>query len=313
MYFVKKKPHSGAQVILPLIIIGVIAASFLLAAPFIASGQVEAVPVSFYFEQNVTDHLQPPEKCNISVMTLNIGHGRGSGLHQLIQSRQRITKNADSIAEVIIREGAQITGLQEVDGPGFWNGGLDLIEHLAEYSGYPHGIWTKNVETAALSYGTALLSSLAYSHAESYTFKAKPIVLPKGFTTGIFRISEESNQHVCVVSVHLAPLTNYMRKKQIETLIGTLNEMDYPLIIMGDFNCGWKEGSALKMLADRMNLKTWEPESTTLGTHSPGNRRLDWILISEELDFVRYEVLEDRLSDHHAVKAVIRCDLEKNY
>jgi endonuclease/exonuclease/phosphatase family metal-dependent hydrolase len=307
MYFTKKKSKSGVRVIFPLIIIGVIAASFLLVAPFIASGQLEAVPVSFYFEQNVIDHPITPENCDVSVMTLNIGHGRGTGLHQLVQSRKKITENADIIADVIIREGSQVTGLQEVDGPGLWNGGLDLIEHLAEYSGYPHGIWTKNVETPALSHGTALLSSLAYSHAESYTFKARPVVLPKGFTIGIFRVSESSDKHVCIVSIHLAPLLGYMRKKQVDTLINTLNDMDYPIIVMGDFNCGWKEGSALNYLADKMNLKTWKPESKELGTHFPGNRRLDWILISEDLDFVRYEVLKDRLSDHHAVKAVIRC------
>ncbi|MBI9108611.1 MAG: endonuclease/exonuclease/phosphatase family protein [Spirochaetales bacterium] len=243
-------------------------------------------------------------------MTLNMGHGRGTGINQLLQSRRRITSNADKIAEVIIREGVQVTGLQEVDGPGFWNGGLDLIEHLAEYSGYPHGIWTKNVETPALSYGTALLASLAYSHAESYTFKARPIVLPKGFTTGIFRVSKESDKHICIVSVHLAPVLGIMRQKQVETLISTLKEMDYPIIIMGDFNCGWKKGSALKYLADQMNLKTWQPESDVMGTHSSGHRRLDWILISEDLDFLSYEVINDRLSDHQAVKAVIRCGIE---
>lgn len=310
MSFTEEKKNPGVQIILAILIIGVLIISLLFAAPFITSGKVEAVPVSFYFEQNMIEHHEPANRCDITVMTLNIGHGRGASLHQLIQSRRRITGNADAIADVIIREGAQVTGLQEVDGPGFWNGGLDLIEHLAEYSGYPHGIWTKNVETPALSYGTALLSNLAYSHAESYTFKARPIVLPKGFTTGIFRISETSDKHVCIVSVHLAPILNIMRKKQIDTLISTLNDMEYPIIVMGDFNCGWKDGSALKYLADKMNLKTWKPESKELGTHSPGHRRLDWILISEELDFVRYEVLSDRLSDHHAVKAVIRCGTE---
>jgi endonuclease/exonuclease/phosphatase family metal-dependent hydrolase len=34
--------------------------------------------------------------------------------------------------------------------------------------------------------------------------------------------------------------------------------------------------------------------------------RLDWILISEELDFAAYETLPDRLSDHLAVVADLR-------
>jgi endonuclease/exonuclease/phosphatase family metal-dependent hydrolase len=242
----------------------------------------------------------------ISVMTLNIGHGRGNSLHQLFQTKKKITSNTDLIAGIIKREGIDITTLQEVDGPGFWNGGLDVIEHLAEVSGCQHGIWTRNVETPALSYGTALLSGLAYSHAESYTFKARPFILPKGFTSGIFRISERNNTHVCVVSVHLAPLLAPMRRLQTEIIINTLENVGYPLIITGDFNCGYKEGSAVKMLADRLNLKLWEPESKELATHQPGNRRLDWIMISDNLEFIDYSVLKDKLSDHSAVKAVIR-------
>jgi len=34
--------------------------------------------------------------------------------------------------------------------------------------------------------------------------------------------------------------------------------------------------------------------------------RLDWILVSEELDFVRYVTLPDRLSDHLGVVAEVR-------
>ena len=303
----KTKKRRRLRAIIPLIIIAATAASFLLAAPFIFSGQVEAVPVSFYFEQNIPNHEHQEDFTAVSVITLNIGHGRGSGINQLLQSRKRITSNADAVAGMLLREQPMITGLQEVDGPGFWNGGLDLIEHLAENSGYMHGIWTKNVETPALSYGTALLSSLAYSHAESYTFEARPIVLPKGFTVGVFRVSEQTNRHICVVSVHLAPVLGFIRKMQVNRIIETLEELEYPVVVMGDFNCGWKEGSALRYLAERMELKTWQPESKKLGTHTPGSRRLDWILISEELDFIEYEVLEDRLSDHHAVRAVIRC------
>jgi endonuclease/exonuclease/phosphatase family metal-dependent hydrolase len=306
----KERYGKGAIIIIPLIIIGTAAALILLASPFIVSGLVEAVPESFYFEQNVTEPTESHENCVFSVLTLNIGHGRGSGMHQLFQSRKRITANADKTAEVLSRENISIAGLQEVDGPGFWNGGLDLIEYLAENSGYPHGVWTKNVETPALSYGTALLSSLPYSHAVSYTFKARPFVLPKGFTLGFFRVSERTDRHVCVVSVHLAPALSYMRKKQVKLLLAKLEDVEMPIVVMGDFNCGWREGSALRLLAERKNLTAWRPYSEELGSHSLGDRRLDWILISEGLEFLEYQVIDNRLSDHKAVKAVIRCSAD---
>ncbi len=294
------------KIIFPLLIIGIVITSIILTLPFLISGKVEAVPVSFYFEQNIPGEYPHHRENQLAILTLNIGHGRGKGFHQLIQSREKISSNAEAIAETINREEIDITALQEVDGPGLWNGGLDLIENIAEKSGYPHGIWTKNVETAALSYGTALLSDAAYSHAESYTFKARPFILPKGFTMGIFRISENTGKHVCVVSVHLAPLLAPMRRRQADIIIRNLEKLDYPLVIAGDFNCGYNRNSAVKLLADRLNLCVWDEKSEKLGTHQPGNRRLDWIMITKDLEFVSYEVLPDRISDHKAVKAVIR-------
>jgi endonuclease/exonuclease/phosphatase family metal-dependent hydrolase len=288
------------------LIIIILITLIILVLPFLISGKVEAIPVSYYFEQNIPEFKAHHSGNAFSVMTLNLGHGRGNSLHQLFQSRKKITANADIIAAAIKREQVDIIALQEVDGPGFWNGGLDFIEYLAENSGCPHGIWTKNVVSPGLSYGTALLSDLAYSHAESYTFKARPFILPKGFTAGIFRISEENDVHICIVSVHLDPIFAPMRRKQAEVMIKTIENIGYPVVITGDFNCGYNKKSAVGILAEKLDLEVWEPESRILGTHNTGNRRLDWILISRSLEFVNYSVLSDKLSDHSAVKAVIR-------
>ena len=293
-------------ILIPLLIIGITVTLLILAMPYLTSGKVAAVPVSYYFEQNIPGHKPHHDENAFSVMTLNIGHGRGAGIHQLLQSRAGIMTNTDTIAEVLKRELIDIAALQEVDGPGFWNGGLDAIEHLAENSGMPHGIWTKNVETAAISYGTALLSDLPYSHAASYTFKARPFILPKGFTMGLFKLSEEDDTHICVVSVHLAPLLPQMRRLQTYTIIEYLRDIAHPVVVCGDFNCGWGRNSPLSIMSSELRLKAWKPEQKGLSTHRTGNRRLDWILISEDLEFAGYEVLKDRLSDHSAVKAVIR-------
>ncbi|MDC7226572.1 MAG: endonuclease/exonuclease/phosphatase family protein [Spirochaetales bacterium] len=293
------------MILIPLLIIGIIITSAILVMPYLVSGKIDTVPVSYYFEQNIPEHKPHHEEGAFSVLTLNIGHGRGASLHQLIQSRAGITTNTDSIDKVIINEQIDIAAFQEVDGPSFWNGGLDLIERLAENSGMPHGIWTKNVETFAMSYGTALLSNLSYSSAGSYTFKARPFILPKGFTAGLFRISEESDEHICLVSLHLAPLLPQMRRLQAAAVIDFLNDLDCPIVVCGDFNCGWSSGSAVNKMTEELNLKAWKPTEKGLSTHGAG-RRLDWILISEELEFIDYRVLNQRLSDHSAVKAVIR-------
>jgi hypothetical protein len=47
----------------------------------------------------------------------------------------------------------------------------------------------------------------------------------------------------------------------------------------------------------------FEPHSINLGTYNSGEHRhrLDWVLLSTDLEFKRYEVLPDIVSDHQAM------------
>jgi endonuclease/exonuclease/phosphatase (EEP) superfamily protein YafD len=51
-----------------------------------------------------------------------------------------------------------------------------------------------------------------------------------------------------------------------------------------------------------LQLKAFEPRDT-MPTFLATGHRLDWILISGDMDFVRYEVLPDRVSDHQPLLA----------
>jgi hypothetical protein len=53
-------------------------------------------------------------------------------------------------------------------------------------------------------------------------------------------------------------------------------------------------------------LKVHDPDSEHLNTFAFRGRRLDWILISPELEFVDYRTLPETLSDHQAVVATLR-------
>ena len=78
-----------------------------------------------------------------------------------------------------------------------------------------------------------------------------------------------------------------------------------PTIIMGDFNSEWlAEASVIKELATKSRFVSYEPET---GRHqSYKNKRLDWILITKDMEFTNYQVLPDSLSDHAMVLADIR-------
>jgi endonuclease/exonuclease/phosphatase family metal-dependent hydrolase len=54
-----------------------------------------------------------------------------------------------------------------------------------------------------------------------------------------------------------------------------------------------------------MKLDAWRPDADGLTTFPGLRKRLDWILVSEELEFKSSEVLPDEVSDHLGVKAEI--------
>jgi endonuclease/exonuclease/phosphatase family metal-dependent hydrolase len=109
-----------------------------------------------------------------------------------------------------------------------------------------------------------------------------------------------------VVSVHFDFSRESVRRRQAETLAARLAERGRPLIVSGDFNCSWEdEGDALRVLAERLDLRAHEPASGARVTHPFTGKRLDWILVSRRFEFTAYEVLADALSDHRAVAAVI--------
>jgi endonuclease/exonuclease/phosphatase family metal-dependent hydrolase len=112
---------------------------------------------------------------------------------------------------------------------------------------------------------------------------------------------------ISIISVHLDFSRKKVREAQTEEMRAMLPDIATPLIILGDFNTDWTtDGSALKAITVNGNLKVYHPEATDLGTYKNGKHRLDWILISKDLEFVSYEVPQLVLSDHQPVLASVR-------
>jgi endonuclease/exonuclease/phosphatase family metal-dependent hydrolase len=87
-------------------------------------------------------------------------------------------------------------------------------------------------------------------------------------------------------------------------MVGLLSKRGNPLIVMGDFNCQLQDSNkVLDILEDGLLLSAYALYSKELQTFPLLNRRLDWILISPELEFQNYAVLDDHVSDHSAVVA----------
>jgi endonuclease/exonuclease/phosphatase family metal-dependent hydrolase len=86
-----------------------------------------------------------------------------------------------------------------------------------------------------------------------------------------------------------------------------LNKRNNPMIVLGDFNSDWfAEESVVKQLAQKTKMKVYKPHADNLHTYEKRATRLDWILISDELEFTSYQVIPDVISDHLAVVAEIK-------
>jgi len=243
----------------------------------------------------------------LRVMTLNLAHGRKDGANQILQSTRRIRSNLNEIAPVLVKAGPDVVALQEADGPSIWSGAFSHVQHVAEKAEFRYCVRGEHVKGMKLSYGTALLSMLPLRAPVSRTFAPSPPTFSKGFVLATVAWPGEQGRQAHVVSVHLDYSRKSVRRSQARELLEYLAPREQPAIIMGDFNCDWlTTDSALRLLADGLGLKAHEPDAPAPATFPFSGKRLDWILISPDLEFVRHEVLPDVVSDHLPVLAEIR-------
>jgi len=245
----------------------------------------------------------------LTVMTLNIAHGRGDSFHQLLQRSDTTHSNLATIATLFKTTDADVIALQEADGPSFWSGNFDHVEYLAKQASFGHSVHGTHVDGIGLSYGTALLANLELQDAQAITFAPTLSPVPKGFVVSTIRWPGIPCVDIDVVSIHLDFASQSVRRKQAMELVETLRARDRPLIIMGDLNSEWQlQNSSVQYLSQALALSAYSPERTDLDTFPAFGERLDWILVSPELKFRSYRVLSDVVSDHRGVVAELILD-----
>jgi len=240
----------------------------------------------------------------LTVMTMNIAHARRDGFHQLLQSTSTAIDNLNAIGTLLHQQAADIVALQEADGPSFWNGNFDHVAYLAQTGAFAQHVRGDHARGPRLAYGTALLSAKELHDPLTVRFQPGFSPLSKGFVVCTIQWPGDPSLQVDVVSVHLDPFNPSLRRKQAVELIDTLRIRGLPVILMGDFNTDWQEqGSVLRVIAETLRLKAYQPHNTRLHTFPALAKRLDWILISEHFEFLSHEILPAGLSDHRGVSA----------
>jgi endonuclease/exonuclease/phosphatase family metal-dependent hydrolase len=248
----------------------------------------------------VDAHTHP----TLSVMTLNIAHGRGKAFHQLLQDSVSTVRNLNGVATMLVREQPDVVALQEADGPSYWSGGFHHVDYLARQAVFANAVNGMHVDGLGLAYGTALLSRLELRDAEAITFNPDLAMTPKGFVVSTINWPGQGHVQVDVVSLHLDFSSEKTRQQQALEVIGFMRDRNRPMIVMGDFNADWGgNASAVRLIAEALSLKAYDPASKGQITFPYRNKRLDWILVSSGLEFRNYRVIADAVSDHRGVIA----------
>jgi endonuclease/exonuclease/phosphatase family metal-dependent hydrolase len=170
----------------------------------------------------------------------------------------------------------------------------------------PFSVRGDHVRGLKLAYGTAVCSRLPLYGGESHAFNAAPPMFTKGFVVTTVPWPDGSGRELDLVSVHLDFARASVRRDQVRRLAGVLASRPGPFVVMGDFNCdGSGKDDALALFLEETGLQAFEHGVDGLETFAFLGKRLDWILISPELEFVSYKVLPDVVSDHRAVASEI--------
>lgn len=261
--------------------------------------------------QSAGDSASVLESEVLLVATLNIAHGRKDSANQMLLSEEAVRGNLLDLTALLDRASADVIALQEVDAASAWSGGFNHVALLLEHSGYRcavHGIHASN---RLYAFGTALISPHAFQGSFTHSFEPSRPTTTKGFSVAALawnpggRLSEP--MLVKFASIHLDFSRRSVRRSQVDEIVRVLGKIDGPLVLMGDFNTDWNsEQSSLRYLAERLGLHVFRPDADGLATYREQGTRLDWILLSRELEFVRHAVYPDIVSDHYAVVAEVR-------
>ena len=263
--------------------------------------------LSFALLAATTGCAGPPP--TLGVATLNMAHARGAALIPIGISQEEFEVNVDRIAEVLSREQPDIVALQEADATSPFSGRFDHVGRLQRAAGFTHRYHGLHLDVAkpglGLRYGTALLARRPLEAAATHAFDVG-MLDAKGCVSA--RV-ELDGRTLLAASVHLDAKSARKRCRQAELLIAWLAAARLPIVLMGDLNCEWhNEQDALRLIARGLDLRCYQPEAQGWATFPAGKprRRIDWILISPELEFVDYALWPDRVSDHLGVAAAVR-------
>jgi endonuclease/exonuclease/phosphatase family metal-dependent hydrolase len=247
--------------------------------------------------------VQAPE-WSLRVMTYNIAAGRG---------------DLSQIERTIRESGAEVVALQEVDvhwseRSGFADQAAVLGQRLGMHVRFAP-IYRLPAQAAGRpprEYGVALLSRHPVVHFTNHQITrlstqdtaATPTPMP-GFLEA--RVQVHGNE-VRVFNTHLDYRSDpAVRRTQVSEMLAMFGDHTEPTLLFGDLNAR-PDADELQPLFTRLRdaWRVTEGPGYTYPATAP-DRRIDFVLVSDQFEVRRAEVLPSKASDHQAVVAELQC------
>ncbi|MDQ8036607.1 MAG: endonuclease/exonuclease/phosphatase family protein [Pedobacter sp.] len=223
-------------------------------------------------------------------MGIHAAHHYVTRGHRHLLPQRRPLEHLEQIARLLGEY--DVVGLQEVDGGSLRSAYTHQLSHLAERAGFPFWYQQLNRDLGHLGqFSNGLLSRQAPYAVEAH---ALPGLRGRGLILSRFGTPENT---LLVLNVHLS-LGARARAHQL-AFINTLTADARHAVIMGDLNCTPEE-----LRRSTLGKRRWRWLDEAMHTYPSWKpaRQIDHILVSEELQVKRADVLDARLSDHRPVE-----------
>jgi endonuclease/exonuclease/phosphatase family metal-dependent hydrolase len=235
-----------------------------------------------------------PDPTTFRVMTFNIQHGRG--LDGQV--------NLERIAAVILREGADLVALQEVDKGVARTARRDLPAELAALTGMT-AIFSNNFHFQGGEYGNAILSRFPIRHWENRHYEMLRLGEQRGLLQATVTIA---GRELLLLNTHIDyrgdDAERWLNVAEIETVARA--HPGIPIILSGDFND--TSGSRVHRRLSETFTDVWAVAGAGAGDTYPANeprKRIDFIWLSRAAAIkpLRAWVPTTDASDHRPVVA----------
>jgi len=124
-------------------------------------------------------------------------------------------------------------------------------------------------------------------------------VLHEGTKRVVIEVTVHVPEKLTLLLAHLA-LGASARRRQIHELVGIVNAIPNPVILMGDFNTFHGESEILYLLKHTHLFHRWKlsPNAKYTEPAVAPSRRLDYVLTSDHVHVKHYHALDFKFSDH---------------